>query len=44
MVRPGDEPYIEYELPNEALIRFVVRVGEHPVVSGTLAKTALPLA
>jgi 3-hydroxymyristoyl/3-hydroxydecanoyl-(acyl carrier protein) dehydratase len=44
MVRPGDEPYIEYELPNEALIRFVVRVGEHPVVSGTLAKIALPLA
>lgn len=44
MVRPGDEPYIEYELPNEALIRFVVHVGEHPVVSGTLAKTALPLA
>lgn len=44
MVRPGDEPHVELETPNPTLIRFVVHVGERPVASGTLAKTALPLA
>ena len=44
MVRPGDEPYVELETPNQTLIRFVVHVGERQVASGTLAKTALPLA
>ena len=44
MIRPGDEPYVVLETPNQNLIRFVVHVGERQVASGTLAKTALPLA
>ena len=44
MVRPGDQPSVEFEAPNPTLIRFVVQVGDRQVASGTLAKTALPLS